>query len=131
MVGLADFIEQLPKGYDTEIGDEGSFLSGGERQRVALARAVYGMPKFIVLDEPNASLDEAGDVALLNAVQLLKAQGTTVIVITHRLNILGAIEHMLVLVDGQIQRFGTCQEVLAALQAPPAASQPSTQQPKS
>ena len=130
MVGLADFIEQLPKGYDTEIGDEGSFLSGGERQRVALARAVYGMPKFVVLDEPNASLDEAGDVALLNAVQLLRAQGTTVIVITHRLNILGAIEHMLVLVDGQIQRFGTCQEVLAALQAPPAASQPQNPQPQ-
>ena len=130
MVGLADFIEQLPEGYDTEIGDDGSFLSGGERQRVALARAVYGMPKFVVLDEPNASLDEAGDVALLNAVQLLRAQGTTVIVITHRLNILGAIEHMLVLVDGQIQRFGTCQEVLAALQAPPAASQPQNPQPQ-
>ena len=130
MVGLADFIEQLPKGYETEIGDDGSFLSGGERQRVALARAVYGMPKFVVLDEPNASLDEAGDVALLNAVQLLRAQGTTVIVITHRLNILGAIEHMLVLVDGQIQRFGTCQEVLAALQAPPAVSQPQNQQPR-
>ena len=131
MVGLADFIEQLPKGYETEIGDEGSFLSGGERQRVALARAVYGMPKFVVLDEPNASLDEAGDVALLNAIMLLRAQGTTVIVITHRLNILGAIEHMLLLVDGQIQRFGTCQEVLAALQAPPAASQPPNQQPQS
>ena len=128
MVGLADFIEQLPKGYDTEIGDDGSFLSGGERQRVALARAVYGMPKFVVLDEPNASLDEAGDVALLNAIMKLRAQGTTVIVITHRLNVLGAIEHMLVLVDGQVQRFGTCQEVLAALQSPPAAA---SQQPMS
>ena len=89
MVGLDGFIEQLPKRYDTEIGDDGSFLSGGERQRVALARAVYDMPKFVVLDEPNASLDEAGDVALLNAVKLLRAKGTTVIVITHRLNILG------------------------------------------
>ena len=128
MVGLADFIEQLPKGYDTQIGDDGSFLSGGERQRVALARAVYGMPKFVVLDEPNASLDDAGDVALLNAIKLLRSQGTMVIVITHRLNILGAIEHMLVLVDGQIQRFGTCQEVLAALQSPPSVPQ-STQQP--
>ncbi|NTW63361.1 MAG: type I secretion system permease/ATPase [Chlorobiaceae bacterium] len=117
MVGLERFIGQLPQGYDTRIGDEGSFLSGGERQRVALARSVYGMPKFIVLDEPNASLDEAGDAALLKAVQLLKAHGTTIIVITHRLNILGAIEQMLVLVDGQVQRFGTCQEVLAALQS--------------
>ena len=131
MVGLDGFIEQLPKGYDTQVGDDGSFLSGGERQRVALARAIYGMPKFVVLDEPNASLDEAGDAALLNAVKQLRAQGTTVIVMTHRLNILGAIEHMLVLVDGQVQRFGTCQEVLAALQSPPPASQPSNPQPQS
>ena len=127
MVGLDGFIEQLPKGYDTYIGDDGSFLSGGERQRVALARAVYGMPKFVVLDEPNASLDEAGDAALLNAIMLLRSRGTTVIVITHRLNILGAIEHMLILVDGQVQRFGTCQEILESLQSPPAASQPSNQ----
>ena len=132
LVGLDGFIEQLPKGYDTQVGDDGSFLSGGERQRVALARALYGMPKFVVLDEPNASLDEAGDVALLNAVKKLRAQGTTVIVMTHRLNILGAIEHMLVMVDGQVQRFGTCQEVLAALQSPQQAVAPSTnQQPQS
>lgn len=130
MVSLDGFIEQLPKGYDTQVGDDGSFLSGGERQRVALARALYGMPKFVVLDEPNASLDEAGDTALLNAVKLLRAKGSTVIVMTHRLNILGAIEHMLVLVDGQVQRFGTCQEVLTALQAPPAVSHPATQQPQ-
>ncbi len=131
MVGLHDFIEQLPKGYATQVGDDGSFLSGGERQRVALARALYGTPKFVVLDEPNASLDEAGDAALLHALKMLKAQGTTIIVMTHRLNILGAIEHMLVLVDGQIQRFGTCQEVLAALQSPQAPSPSSPHQPKS
>jgi len=131
MVGLELFIEGLPDRYDTQIGDDGSFLSGGERQRVALARAVYGQPRFVVLDEPNASLDEAGDAALLNAIKLLRAKGTTVLVITHRLNILGVIEHMLVLVDGQIQRFGTCQEVLAALQTPPGAQKPGSQQPQS
>ncbi len=131
LVGLDGFIELLPEGYDTQVGDDGSFLSGGERQRVALARALYGRPKFVVLDEPNASLDEAGDAALLNAVKMLRAQGTTIIVMTHRLNILGAIEHMLVLVDGQVQRFGTCQEVLAALQSPPAVSPSSNQQPQS
>ncbi len=128
LVGLDVFIEQLPKRYDTQIGDDGSFLSGGERQRVALARAVYDMPRFVVLDEPNASLDEAGDTALLNTIKQLRAQGTTVVVITHRLNILGAIEHMLVLVDGQVQRFGTCQEVMEALQTPPAARQSSNPQ---
>ncbi len=129
MVGLEAFIEQMPEKYDTQIGDDGSFLSGGERQRVALARAIYGVPKFVVLDEPNASLDEAGDAALLNTVKHLRAKGTTVIVMTHRLNILGAIEHMLVLVDGQVQRFGTCQEVMEALQSPPAAKQPSSPNP--
>ncbi|MCX6178405.1 MAG: type I secretion system permease/ATPase [Chlorobiales bacterium] len=131
MVGLDGFIEQLPKGYDTQVGEDGSFLSGGERQRVALARAVYGVPKFVVLDEPNASLDEAGDKALLNTIMMLRSKGTTVIVMTHRSNILGAIEHMLVLVDGQVQRFGTCQEVLAALQAPQATSPSSNQQSQS
>jgi ATP-binding cassette subfamily C exporter for protease/lipase len=131
MVGLDGFIEQLSKRYDTQIGDDGAFLSGGERQRVALARAIYDMPKFVVLDEPNASLDEAGDAMLINTVKQLRANGTTVIVMTHRLNILGAIEHMLVLVDGQVQRFGTCQEVMEALQSPPAARQPSNPKPQS
>ena len=130
MVGLDSLIDQLPKGYETQIGDDGSFLSGGERQRVALARAVYDMPKFVVLDEPNASLDEAGDAALLNAVMMLRTNGSTVIVITHRLNILGAIEHMLVLVDGQVQRFGTCKEVMEALQSPPSGQQPSNPKPQ-
>ncbi len=130
MVGLDSFIGQLSKGYDTQIGDDGSFLSGGERQRVALARAVYDMPKFVVLDEPNASLDEAGDAALIQAVMQLRKNGSTVIVITHRLNILGAIEHMLVLVDGQVQRFGTCKEVMEALQSPPASQQPPGPKPR-
>ena len=130
MVGLDSLIDQLSNGYATQIGDDGSFLSGGERQRVALARAVYDMPKFVVLDEPNASLDEAGDAALINAVMQLRNSGSTVIVITHRLNILGAIEHMLVLVDGQVQRFGTCKEVMEALQSPPAGQQPPVSRPQ-
>lgn len=115
VVGLDALINSLNDGYATQVGEEGSFLSGGQRQRVALARAIYGMPKFVVLDEPNSSLDEAGDVALLNALQYIKAQGTTLIVITHRPNILSVIDHMMVLTDGQIKAFGPRDEVLASL----------------
>jgi ATP-binding cassette subfamily C exporter for protease/lipase len=116
MVGLEGFIETLPQGYDTLIGDDGSFLSGGQRQRIALARAVYGTPKFVVLDEPNSSLDESGDVALVAALRHLKSAGTTVIVVTHRLQLLEAIDYLLILVDGQIRQFGPRDEVLAAMQ---------------
>lgn len=123
MVGLDALIDSLPDGYATQIGSEGAYLSGGQRQRVALARAVYGMPMFVVLDEPNSNLDEDGDAALLDTLKALKANGTTVIVMTHRVNLLSAIGHMLVLVDGQLRHFGPRDEVLAALQPkPPAAT---------
>ena len=115
VVGLDALINSLKDGYATQVGDEGSFLSGGQRQRVALARAIYGMPKFVVLDEPNSSLDEAGDVALLNALQYIKSQGTTLIVITHRPHILSVIDNMLVLTEGQIKAYGPRDEVLASL----------------
>jgi ATP-binding cassette subfamily C exporter for protease/lipase len=116
MVGLDGFIETLPQKYDTLIGDDGSFLSGGQRQRIALARAVYGMPAFVVLDEPNSSLDEAGDVALFATLSQLKSAGSTVIVVTHRLQLLEAIDYLLILVDGQIRQFGPRDQVLAAMQ---------------
>jgi ATP-binding cassette subfamily C exporter for protease/lipase len=116
MVGLDTFIVSLPKGYDTAIGDDGAFLSGGQRQRVALARAVYGMPRFVVLDEPNSNLDSDGDAALIETLIKLKGSGTTVIVMTHRMNILAVIGFMLVLIDGQIKQFGPTDQVLAALQ---------------
>ena len=116
IVGLESMIESLPDGYDSRIGDDGAFLSGGQRQRVALARAVYGEPKYVVLDEPDASLDEAGDAALLETIRRLKERGSTVIVITHRKNMLQVLENMLVLVDGRVHKFGPHEEVLAALQ---------------
>ncbi|MFN3294988.1 MAG: ATP-binding cassette domain-containing protein, partial [Gemmobacter sp.] len=115
LVGLDAFIEAQPHGYDTEVGPDGMVLSGGQRQRVALARALYGEPVLVVLDEPNASLDEAGDQALAQAIQTLKARGTTFVVMTHRTSILPVVDKMLVLVDGATRAFGPRDEVLAAL----------------
>ncbi len=114
-VGLHELIAALPKGYDTPIGRDGGRLSGGQRQRVALARAIYGDPVFVVLDEPNSSLDEAGDAALAQAITQLKSRGTTFVVMTHRTSVLAVADKMLVLRDGVQQAFGPRDDVLAAL----------------
>lgn len=114
-VGLHDWIMNLPMGYDSPVGAEGAILSGGQRQRVGLARAIYGDPVFVVLDEPNSSLDDAGDAALAGAIKGLKAIGTTFVVMTHRTSVLAVADKMLVMSDGQIQAFGPRAEVLDAL----------------
>jgi ATP-binding cassette subfamily C exporter for protease/lipase len=114
-VGLHEFIASLPQGYQTPVGTDGAILSGGQRQRVALARALYGDPVFVVLDEPNSSLDEAGDADLTQAIQTTKARGTTFVVMTHRTSVLAVADKMLVLKDGTQQAFGPRDEVLAAL----------------
>ena len=114
-VGLHDFIQSLPQGYDSPVGDDGARLSGGQRQRVGLARALYGDPVFVVLDEPNSSLDEVGDAALASAIQAARSRGTTFVVMTHRTSVLAVANKMLVLRDGVQQMFGLRDEVLAAL----------------
>ena len=116
LVGLHDLILALPQGYNSPIGRDGAVLSGGQRQRVGLARALYGKPVFVVLDEPNSSLDEAGDAALANAIASLKQLGTTFVVMTHRTSVLGVADKMLLMRDGAQQAFGPRDEVLAALQ---------------
>lgn len=130
VVGLREFVEALPEAEQTLLGADGVRLSGGQRQRMALARALYGQPKLIVLDEPNASLDDSGDQALLSALRQAKAWGAAVVVITHRTNVLALVDHILVLRDGQQQAFGPRDEVLAALkQANEQARRPSVAKP--
>jgi len=102
-VGLHETLLRFPKGYDTPIGEAGHLLSAGQRQRLALARAVYGGPGLLVLDEPDAHLDEAGEQALLATLGTLKAQGRTVLIISHRPNILRQADLLLVMQDGRVE----------------------------
>ena len=92
--GLHDMILHFQNGYDTPIGEAGNRLSGGQRQRIGLARAIYGAPPVIVLDEPNANLDDAGEAALVKSVRELRAKGKTVIIITHRPDIVAVADRL-------------------------------------
>jgi len=113
--GVLETIEALPQGFETRIGEDGAVLSGGQRQRLALARAVYGQPRLLVLDEPNASLDEAGERALLAMLMACKARGATVVVITHRSTLMQAVDKLMVMADGKTMLFGPRDDVQAAL----------------
>ena len=115
--GLHEMILRFPKGYDTPIGEAGNLLSGGQRQRIALARAIYGNPALVVLDEPNANLDDAGEAALVKTVQELKRKGRTVLLITHRPGAIAVADRLVVLQQGRIQYNGPRDEVLAAMRA--------------
>ena len=113
--GMHEMILRFPKGYDTPIGEAGNLLSGGQRQRIGLARAIYGEPALIVLDEPNANLDEAGETALLQTVRALKAKGKTVFLITHRPGAIAVADRLIILRDGEIFADGPKEAVLTAL----------------
>jgi ATP-binding cassette subfamily C exporter for protease/lipase len=117
LAGLEEWVAALPDGVQARMGDDGAFLSGGLRQRVGLARAIYGTPRFVVLDEPNSNLDEAGEAALMQTLHYLKASGVTVLVITHRLGVLAAVDQLLLLREGSVQACGPRDEVLAAMAA--------------
>jgi ATP-binding cassette subfamily C protein len=118
LAGCHEMIQQLGDGYDTQIGEGGYALSGGQRQRIALARALYGNPSLVILDEPNASLDSVGEEALMTAVQKLRAAGTTVVIITHKVNILAGTDKILIMNQGSVQSFGSRDEILGRLAGP-------------
>ncbi len=115
LIGMHETILTFPKGYDTQLGETGFALSGGQRQRLAICRALYGMPKYIVMDEPNANLDEVGESALVQAVTYLKSQGSTIIITTHRPRLIGAVDNLLVLRNGAQVGFGPADDMINAV----------------
>jgi len=121
--GAHELILGMPEGYDTRIGEGGASLSGGQRQRVALARALYGSPFLVVLDEPNASLDGAGDEALNKAILAIRQRGGIVVVITHRPAALQFVDTVCIMEDGRIKAIGPRDEVLQSVMRPASAPQ--------
>ncbi len=121
MAGVHELILHLPNGYETDIGVGGSALSAGQRQRIGLARAFFGDPKLLILDEPNASLDEAGEAALVQAIRRAKEHCITTLLISHRPSILSSVDKILVLQEGAVTAFGPRNEIMARFAARPTA----------
>ncbi len=115
LAGIQDLVRKLPDGYNTNIGPGGHVLSIGQRHRVALARAVFGNPTFVVLDEPNANLDALGEQALVQMIQKLQTRGTTVVVVTHKLNLLAYCDDLLVLNAGTAQAYGPRDQIVSRI----------------
>lgn len=113
--GAHEMILRLPKGYETEVGEDGTALSAGQRQRIALARALYGDPFLVVLDEPNSNLDAEGEAALTQALLGVRKRGGVVIVAAHRPSVLAAVNLVLIMQDGRPQAFGERDNILNKL----------------
>jgi ABC-type protease/lipase transport system fused ATPase/permease subunit len=122
--GIHEMILTLPQAYDTPLIGRGVALSAGQQQRLGIARAIYGRPRVVVLDEPNANLDMAGEAALMTTLRHLQRDGCTVVVVTHRTNVLQAVQKIALIVQGKLARYGSREEVLAAMAQPPSAVSP-------
>ena len=116
LAGVHEMILKMPEGYNTKIGPGGATLSGGQRQRIGLARAIFGIPKLIILDEPNSNLDDEGEKALMKAIIELKKRGSTIIFITHKMGILNLADKIALIKDGMLALYGPKNEVFAKLQ---------------
>jgi ATP-binding cassette, subfamily C, bacterial exporter for protease/lipase len=127
LAGVHDMILQLPEGYDTHLDPRAFRLSGGQKQRLGLARALYDQPSLIALDEPNSNLDESGEQALLACIAAVKASGASVILVTHRTNILATVDKMLLLREGRQHLFGSKDQVLKTLALASAAARNQTE----
>ncbi len=116
--GVHDLIINLPDGYETMVGEQGSALSAGQAQRIALARALYRDPFLVVLDEPNSNLDAEGDEALTRAILGLRARGAIAIVVAHRPSAIAGVDYILIMGKGRQQQFGPKEEILTRLTPP-------------
>ena len=110
-----ELIAGLPRGYDTVVGEGGELLPPGQRQRVALARALYGQPRVVILDEPNASLDGEGEQALTAALRAMRSAGITVILAAHKPSLMSLCDRLLVLGKGTAEEPAPTAEVLVRL----------------
>jgi PrtD family type I secretion system ABC transporter len=120
LAGCHDMILRLPRGYDTEIGENGQYLSGGQRQLIGLARALFRNPKFVVLDEPNSNLDGDSEANLADTLGKLKAGGSTVVLVSHRPRLVQHVDLVLLMRDGAVEMFGPRAEILNRVIAQPA-----------
>lgn len=119
-----EMIQRLPNGYLTEIGEDGVGISGGQRQQVGLARALFGKPAVVVLDEPDASLDGDGNRALIRAIEGLRRERRTVVIVTHRPNLLSVVDRVIIMQEGRVAQMGSRDELLPSLLGPNVAPAP-------
>ncbi|MBO4243852.1 MAG: ATP-binding cassette domain-containing protein, partial [Bacteroidales bacterium] len=112
LLGLNDFVESLPEGLETLVGENGSKLSGGEKQRLAIARAIYKDPEIYIFDEASSALDSIAEKYVLNAVQTLRARGKTIITIAHRLSTIKNSDTIIVMSKGKIMEQGDFQTLI-------------------
>ena len=127
VAGAHELIQRLPGGYDQQLGINGRGLSAGQLQRVALARALFRGPSILILDEPNSNLDADGDKELLQCLEQCKAQGTTILLVAHRMSMMPIVDGLLIVQDGRIAAYGPKDEILKEISAPkavPASSSP-------